>query len=203
MRHPRQLIAWFCVAASLWMGVGFQLHGLAHSLHALETSEQHDSAPGHEPACEQRPLFASVDGALPLQAAALAGAPPATRGKRIDRHPLACHGLHGLRLARTPAALLTPTDTAGHPRPCGLEPSRTSRCARAPYLLPLIGCGAMPGCARARFFGVRIECHIPPPLRPRWSRWRSPHRPCSPPTTPPCSNCSRKSTPCARTTKPD
>jgi hypothetical protein len=88
MRHPRHLIAWFCVAASLWMGVGFQLHGLAHSLHALETSEQHDSAPGHEPACEQCLLFASVDGALPLQAAALAGAPPATRGNASIATPL-------------------------------------------------------------------------------------------------------------------
>ena len=115
MRHPRQLIAWFCIAASLWMGVGFQLHGLAHSLHALETSEQHDSAPGHEPACEQCLLFASVDGALPLQAAALASCATGRAWQRIDRHPLACHGLHGLRLARTPAALLTPTDTAGRP----------------------------------------------------------------------------------------
>lgn len=88
MRHPRQLIAWFCIAASLWMGMGFQLHGLAHSLHALETSERHDSAPGHEPACEQCLLFASVDGALPLQAAALAGAPPATRGNASIATPL-------------------------------------------------------------------------------------------------------------------
>ena len=57
--------------------MGFQLHGVAHALHSLEASEQHDSAPGHEPACEQCLLFASVDGALPLQAVALAIAPQA------------------------------------------------------------------------------------------------------------------------------
>jgi hypothetical protein len=88
MRHPRQLIAWFCIIASLWMGMGFQLHGLAHSLHALETSEQHDSAPGHEPACEQCLLFASVDGAPPLQAAALAIAPQAARADASIATPL-------------------------------------------------------------------------------------------------------------------
>jgi hypothetical protein len=77
MRHPRQFLAWFCIAASLWMGMGFQFHGMAHARHALEASERHDSAPGHEPACEQCLLFASIDGALPLHAAALAIAPPA------------------------------------------------------------------------------------------------------------------------------
>ncbi len=76
MRHPRQLIAWFCIAASLWMGVGFQLHGVAHALHSLEASE-HDSAPGHEATCDQCLLFASTDGAMPLQATALVSEPPA------------------------------------------------------------------------------------------------------------------------------
>ena len=75
-RHPRQFLAWLCIAASLWMGVGFQLHGVAHSLHELEASSEHEPLPGHERACEQCLLFASADGALPLQAAALASSPP-------------------------------------------------------------------------------------------------------------------------------
>jgi hypothetical protein len=88
MRHPRQLIAWFCIAASLWMGAGFQLHALEHSLHALETSQSHDSAPEHEPACERCLLFASVDGALPTQVAALASVPPAAPGNASIATPL-------------------------------------------------------------------------------------------------------------------
>lgn len=31
-RRPRQILAWFCIAASLWMGVGFQRHAVAHTL---------------------------------------------------------------------------------------------------------------------------------------------------------------------------
>ncbi|MBE2261195.1 MAG: hypothetical protein IAE92_00555 [Burkholderiaceae bacterium] len=80
MRHPRQIIAWFCIAASLWMGTAFQFHGLAHALQSLEASEHQDSAPGHQPACEKCLLFAAVDGAMPVHAVALFGAPPVALG---------------------------------------------------------------------------------------------------------------------------
>lgn len=79
MRHPRQLLAWFCIAASLWMGLGFQLHGLSHALETVQASASDEPLPGHEAACEQCLLFASADGALPSLTAALDSAPATLR----------------------------------------------------------------------------------------------------------------------------
>ena len=59
--------------------MGFQLHGLSHALETVQASTSDESLPGHETACEQCLLFASADGAPPLQAPALASAPPALR----------------------------------------------------------------------------------------------------------------------------
>jgi hypothetical protein len=66
MHRTRPFIAWFCLAASLWMGAGFQLHRLSHALHALEAAQAHDGMPEHEAVCDQCVLFASVDGAVPV-----------------------------------------------------------------------------------------------------------------------------------------
>lgn len=77
MHRTRHFIAWFCLAASLWMGVGFQLHGLSHALHALEAAQAHEGVPGHLVACDQCLLFASVDSAMPLAGPVVPPAPAA------------------------------------------------------------------------------------------------------------------------------
>jgi len=64
MRHPRQVFVWFCIAAALWMGVGFQLHGLSHSLQSLHAASLEETLPGHAPECEQCLLFAALDGGI-------------------------------------------------------------------------------------------------------------------------------------------
>ena len=52
MRHPRHLLVWICMATSLWMGAGWQWHGLSHVLRALDAVHVHDGAPEHEAVCE-------------------------------------------------------------------------------------------------------------------------------------------------------
>lgn len=100
MSRTRQFIVWICMAASLWMGAAYPLHGLAHAVHALHEHEAahdpdgaHDHGDGHDHAahghgdghdhgahCEQCGLFAALDGAAPsattasLPALALGGA---------------------------------------------------------------------------------------------------------------------------------
>ena len=68
MQRTRHLIAWFCMAASLWMGAGYPLHGLAHAVQALhqhEAGHDPDGAHDHGVHCEQCGLFAALDGAAP------------------------------------------------------------------------------------------------------------------------------------------
>lgn len=75
MRHPRHLLVWICMATSLWMGAGWQWHGLSHVLRALDAVHVQDGAPEHEAVCEQCLQFASVDGAMPVADSALPQAP--------------------------------------------------------------------------------------------------------------------------------
>ncbi|MFO1279534.1 MAG: hypothetical protein U1F04_08150 [Burkholderiaceae bacterium] len=89
MPRSRQFVAWFFIAATVWMGTGQALHALSHALHALETPQSmppmarvalalgsgHDHSDcdghGHAPEdgrdhgvlCEQCALFSAMDGA--------------------------------------------------------------------------------------------------------------------------------------------
>lgn len=76
MSRTRQLIVWVCMAASLWMGAGYPLHGLSHALqaaHVRADAYTSDGARDHERRdqsnhaahCEQCGLFAALDGAAP------------------------------------------------------------------------------------------------------------------------------------------
>ena len=84
MSRTRQFIAWFCMAASLWMGAGYQIHSLSHAVHALHDHEaahdhegEHDHGNGHAALCEQCGLFAVLEGAVPsAQAVSLPALPP-------------------------------------------------------------------------------------------------------------------------------
>ncbi len=84
MRHPRHFIAWFCLAASLWMGVEFRLHGLTHALHALDAVEVHEGEPASETVCEQCLLFASVDGAMASRGPVLEPGPATQTAKALS-----------------------------------------------------------------------------------------------------------------------
>lgn len=84
MSRTRQLIVWICMAASLWMGASYPLHGLAHAVHALHEQEaghdpdgahDHGDGHGHGVHCEQCGLFAALDGAAPSATTALLPAP--------------------------------------------------------------------------------------------------------------------------------
>jgi hypothetical protein len=77
MRHPRHYLAWFCMAASLWMGAGMQWHGLSHALRAVDAVHTHDGVPEHEAPCDQCLLFASTDGAMPTAGLVVLPAPVA------------------------------------------------------------------------------------------------------------------------------
>jgi hypothetical protein len=90
MRHPRHLLVWICMATSLWMGAGWQWHGLSHVLRALDAVHVQDGAPEHEAVCEQCLQFASVDGAMPVADSALPQAPAqasafSLQGGRVPR----------------------------------------------------------------------------------------------------------------------
>ncbi len=65
----RRGIVWLCIAAALLLGVGAPLHGLAHSVQAIEASANKDPVTAHAPTCEQCPLYAALDGAVPMRAA--------------------------------------------------------------------------------------------------------------------------------------
>ena len=69
MFRRRLAIAWLCIAAVLLLGVSAQLHGLSHSLQAVQASAHKDPLAGHAQACEQCLLFAALDGAAPTHPA--------------------------------------------------------------------------------------------------------------------------------------
>lgn len=69
-RHRRAII-WLCVAATVLLGIGAQLHGLSHSLQAVQASAHKDvQAAAHAQACEQCLQFAAIDGGLAAHVAA-------------------------------------------------------------------------------------------------------------------------------------
>ena len=75
MQRARHLIAWFCMAASLWMGTGLPLHNLSHALGMLEAARSHEGLPGTDTACDQCLLLAAADGAMPSTTAQVPLAP--------------------------------------------------------------------------------------------------------------------------------
>lgn len=78
MSRTRQFIAWFCMAASLWMGTGLPLHGLSHAVRALEATSHPDPLPAQDVACDQCLLLAAADGALPSAVIFIAAGPTRT-----------------------------------------------------------------------------------------------------------------------------
>ena len=69
MLRRRLAIVWLCIVAALLLGVSAQLHGLSHSLQAVEASAQKDPLAAHAQACEQCLQFAALDGGIPVHAA--------------------------------------------------------------------------------------------------------------------------------------
>lgn len=78
MSRTRRFIAWFCMAASLWMGTGLPLHGLSHAVRALEANSHPDPLPAQDVACDQCLLLAAADGALPSAVSCIAAGPTRT-----------------------------------------------------------------------------------------------------------------------------
>ncbi len=70
MHRRRRVIVWLCIAAALLLGLAAQLHGLSHSLQAVQASTHKDALAAHAQACEQCLQFAALDGAAPAQSAA-------------------------------------------------------------------------------------------------------------------------------------
>jgi len=70
MLRRRRAIVWLGIATVLLLGVGAQLHGLSHSLLAVQESEKQEPWVAQSQPCEQCLLFAALDGAVPAPAKA-------------------------------------------------------------------------------------------------------------------------------------
>ena len=68
LRRYRLAIVRLCCGALLLLGLGSQLHGLAHALQATQAAAHHGTAAVHAQACEQCVQYAALDGAAPIDA---------------------------------------------------------------------------------------------------------------------------------------
>ena len=69
MRRHRQAIVWLCMAASLLLGVQAQLHGLSHSLQAVQTAAHNDTSLPQTQVCDECLLYTAFDAPWPSSAA--------------------------------------------------------------------------------------------------------------------------------------
>ena len=75
LRRYRLAIVHLCCGALLLLGLGSQLHGLAHALQATQAAAHHGAAGAHTQACDQCVQYAALDGAAPVDSGR--GIPPA------------------------------------------------------------------------------------------------------------------------------
>lgn len=68
LRRYRLAIVRLCCGALLLLGLGSQLHGLAHALQATQAATHHGAAGAHTHACDQCVQYAALDGAAPVDA---------------------------------------------------------------------------------------------------------------------------------------
>ena len=66
LRRYRLAIVHLCCGALLLLGLGSQLHGLAHALQATQAAAHHGAAGAHTQTCDQCVQYAALDGAAPL-----------------------------------------------------------------------------------------------------------------------------------------
>lgn len=70
MLRRRRAIVWCGIATVLLLGLSAQLHGLSHSLLAVQASANQEPWVAHAQLCEQCLAFAALDGAVPAPAGA-------------------------------------------------------------------------------------------------------------------------------------
>jgi len=83
----RRPIVWACIAATLWLGVGAQLHGLSHALQAVQAPAHKEALVAHAQACEQCLLYAALDGAAPTPASSLPAVATASPARTAPAAP--------------------------------------------------------------------------------------------------------------------
>jgi hypothetical protein len=134
------------MATSLWMGAGWQWHGLSHVLRALDAVHVHDGAPEHEAVCEQCLQFASVDGAMPVADSALPQAPAQDSAFLLQGGRVPRIRLHRLRVQ---SASGTGLIVSGPYRPLS-NPSHPCPARSAARPRPLLSCSSVV---------ARLRCH--------------------------------------------
>jgi hypothetical protein len=103
-RH-RQPLVWLCIAAALLLGVGSMLHGLSHSVQAVQASHK-DGLAAHVQTCEQCLQYAALDGAAPIVAAETLPAPFGAAAPDAAATPPMCASAFTAYASRAPPPLV-------------------------------------------------------------------------------------------------